>query len=157
MDQSNTAETVEDLSATLTSAGVHAFLRQLNARVPHRFTGIYRFDEPMLRNVRLFDRENPDLEIGADIQLREAYCSIVHRENVPFSTENARTDPRLPEVLGQGSTIAYCGVPIGRFGALCHFDLQPRQTYEDEIPIMVALSDPLLEQLRIEGLVVSGE
>lgn len=156
MISGDSAEIVSELNATLGTSGVHAFLRDLNARVQHRFTGIYRFDDPVLRNVRLFDRENPELEIGSDVPLRQAYCSILHRDNVPFTTGNARTDSRLPELLAQGDTIAYCGVPLGGYGALCHFDLQPRDTFPDEIPIMVAVAAPLLKQLLEQGLIPAG-
>jgi hypothetical protein len=153
MYDSSPARVISRLHSTLDGSGVHALLRELNARVPHRFTGIYRFDEPMLRNVRLFDRENPDLEIGTDLPLREAYCSILHRDNTPFSTDNARTDSRLPDVLAQGATIAYCGVPLGGYGALCHFDLQPRELVDSEIPIMAGVADSLLDQLLAQGMI----
>ncbi len=149
----DSVDVIEQLNSTLQESGVHAFLRELNARVPHRFTGIYRFDEPMLRNVKLFDRENPELEIGADLPLSEAYCSILHRENLPFTSEDARTDPRLPAGVAMGATIAYCGVPLGGYGALCHFDLQPRPAFDAEIPVMAALAGPLLDQLLQLGLI----
>ena len=50
-----TPEISAQLREILDARGVHAFLKALNSRVPHRFTGIYRFEDPILRNVRLFD------------------------------------------------------------------------------------------------------
>ena len=145
-------EIMAQLREILDARGLHAFLGALNSRVPHRFTGIYRFEDPILRNVRLFDRENPHLEVGTDLPLREAYCSIVHREHIPFATDDARSDERIPASLAAGTTIAYCGVPLGQAGALCHFDLRARPVVKEEIPLMAALADPLLERLTRDGL-----
>ena len=40
---------------------VHAALHYLNARTPHRYTGIWRYEGELLRNEALYDRSNPTL------------------------------------------------------------------------------------------------
>lgn len=54
-------DAVEQFTRQLRDGGVHASLGFLNARTRHRFTGVYRFEPPMLRSVALFDRENPSV------------------------------------------------------------------------------------------------
>ncbi|MGH7664626.1 MAG: hypothetical protein ACRENI_10080 [Gemmatimonadaceae bacterium] len=137
-------EVVDEFGDILGEKGVHAALRFLNARTSHRFTGIYRFDPPTLRNVRLYDKENPRLDVGADAPMRETYCSIVGETRGPFATGDTRSDPRLVTHPARESVIAYCGVPLGSQGTLCHFDLTPRPTCEDEIDVLQAAA-PLIE------------
>ena len=68
--------------------GLHAALGFLNGRVRYRFTGVYRFDPPVLRNVDLYDRENPSLTFsGCELVLRDSYCGIVQLSERPFVTE----------------------------------------------------------------------
>ena len=50
------------LSRLLHGRGLHAALGYLNERTRYRFTGLYRADPPLLRNIGLFDRENPDID-----------------------------------------------------------------------------------------------
>lgn len=121
--------------------GMHGALAFLNARTRHRFTGVYRFDPPMLRNVCLFDRENPTLRLGGDSPMRETYCSLVGEVNAPFLTNDAAADARLAEHPARASVIAYCGVPLRGegglcFGTLCHFDLRPRLAPLGELPLL---------------------
>ncbi|MEJ7809312.1 MAG: hypothetical protein WKG32_02745 [Gemmatimonadaceae bacterium] len=146
-------EVVDSVSAVLDTAGVHAALAALNARVPHRFTGVYRVEAPILRSIRLFDRENPRLEVGADAPLRETYCSLVAADAAPFATDDARDDAGLATHPARMTTIAYCGVPLGDVGTLCHFDLRPQPVPADEIPLLVAVADLVLARLRADGVV----
>ena len=47
---SNTTPDLVEFRIAL-SDGVHAALRYLNSRTPHRFTGVYRYDGDVLRNM----------------------------------------------------------------------------------------------------------
>lgn len=129
-------------------------LRVMNDRVEHRFTGLYRFDPPTLRNVALFDAANPEIEVGADTPLRETYCSVVGETGAPFDTGDARSDPRLEEHPARDATIAYCGTPLRTrddeppFGTLCHFDVVPRQIPAGEIPVLEAVAPLIARHLR---------
>jgi GAF domain-containing protein len=125
----------------LDGAGLHAALQNLNGRTRFRFTGVYRLDPPMMRNVSLFDRENPLLRIGADIPLEATYCSIVLRNGRPLGIADAATDPQLLDHIARETVRAYCAVAIRRadgrcIGTLCHFDLRPRVPPTAEIPLL---------------------
>ncbi|HUH11614.1 MAG TPA: GAF domain-containing protein [Longimicrobiales bacterium] len=133
--------------------GVHAALAFLNARTGHRFTGIYRFDPPILRNVHIYDRTNPTLEVTDDAPLRETYCSVVGSTGAPFATADSQADERLREHPARASTLSYCGVPLHtsdgtHFGTLCHFDLAPRTIRESEIAVMERAGARLMGRLE---------
>ncbi|MEO5580640.1 MAG: GAF domain-containing protein [Gemmatimonadaceae bacterium] len=135
-------QVVEELERIVTSKGMHAGLEFLNRRSSHRFSGVYRFDVADLRNLYLYDRENPTLQLGTDQPLHETYCSIVGRTGQTFYTSDARTDARTADHPARESVISYCGAllsgPDGPFGSLCNFDLIPRPTTPSEILVLEA-------------------
>lgn len=141
----------------LADGRLHDALRLINDRVQHRFTGVYRFDPPTLRNVALFDSANPDIEVGEDTPLLEAYCSVVGESGVSFGTGDARTDPRLSQHPARDSTLAYCGTPLrtdedaSPFGTLCHFDVVPRAVPAEEVPALEAIAPLIARYLRDRG------
>lgn len=98
-----TDRVVAELRPMLERYGVAALLALLNARTRYRFTGVYRMEPPLLRNVHLYDRENPSLD------------------------GSGGSDP----LVAPGAMLSSLGVPIrgadGRVsGTLCHFDCRPR-------------------------------
>lgn len=128
------------LDAALHRDGVAGLLAALNARTRYRFTGLYRVDPPLLRNVCLFDRENPWLCAGGDINtLDETYCALVAGGAGPVAIADAPRDRRyLPQAP---SVLAYLGVPVlgagGEvWGTLCHYDVRPRVVPEGELPVL---------------------
>lgn len=134
---------LEEFGELLGLGGVHAALRLLNRRTGHRFTGVYRVDPPTLRNLHLYDRENPALPLGADSPLRETYCSLTAGGDAPYTTADSRADPRLTAHPARESVVSYCGVPLrdaagNAFGTLCHFDFVARPIPEAEIPLLEA-------------------
>ncbi|GAC1478198.1 MAG: hypothetical protein NVS1B4_21720 [Gemmatimonadaceae bacterium] len=135
--------------ALLRDSGLHAVLRFLNSRARFRFTGIYRAEPPMLRNIQLFDRENPGLTISGDVTaLNDSYCSLTLASGEPFITHNAAADPHLHDHPRRNSILSYAGVPIrmpGGFvwGTLCHFDLRPRLVPRVEMPVLESVA-PLI-------------
>ncbi|HEY1696979.1 MAG TPA: ATP-binding protein [Polyangiaceae bacterium] len=142
------ADTFLKLQKILSTQSIHEALHFLNSRTPHRFTGIYRFDPPMLRNVALVDSYAPGVERGDDSPLSETYCSIVGDTQRGFTTEDARRDDRLRTHPARDSVVSYCGVLLrdeaGQpFGTLCHFDLLPCDVPVAEIALMEAAA-PLL-------------
>ncbi|HKG93814.1 MAG TPA: hypothetical protein VKA84_18035 [Gemmatimonadaceae bacterium] len=149
------ADDARGFDGVLGASGLHAALEFLNARTRHRFTGVYRFDPPLLRCVCLFDRENPALALGGDVPMCETYCSIVGGTTAPFGTPDAEADARLVRHPARASTRAYWGVPLCRadgsaFGSLCHFDPRPRLVPERERPLMEHAA------ARIARVVASG-
>jgi GAF domain-containing protein len=136
---------IEQCERLLETAGVHALLAHLNARTGHRYTGVYLFDPPILRNASLYDRENPGIVRGGDTPMAETYCSIVGEHADAFATADPAHDPRLCAHPARNSVLAYCGVPLRDragecFGTLCHFDLRPRLVPTQEIPVLHAVA-----------------
>ena len=126
-----TRRVVREVRARLSGDGVLAALAWLNARTRFRFTGLYRAEPPLLRNLYLVDRENPALNVSGEIcPLDETYCAITCASDAEFTTSDARRDGRLVEHPARRSVISYAGVPVrlgaGAQGTLCHYDLRPR-------------------------------
>lgn len=133
---------VGDCRAILLADGPMAVLGFLNHRTRFRFTGVYRADPPYLRNLLLFDRENPSLNVSGEVcPLDETYCALVYGGERPFGTRNAPRDTRLASHPARDSVVSYFGVPIRRangfvWGTLCHFDVRPRLVPTLEIPVL---------------------
>ncbi|MBK0392380.1 GAF domain-containing protein [Ramlibacter algicola] len=124
---------------------LHGVLASLNARVPFRFTGVYRFDGALLCNVALFDRLSPVVPRGADAPLGETYCAITGRMNDALLVSDGRRDPRYPWMRAN-AVISYCGVPIRSdagtpLGTLCHFDLAAWPAQGDEAGYLLCIAD----------------
>lgn len=143
---------LEAFRSALRAEGLHAALGVLNRRTEHRFTGVYRFAEPTLRNLLLFDRETPDVRVGADSPMEATYCSIVGEIESPFWTRDARGDARVAAHPARDEVISYCGVllrtPEGeRFGTLCHFDVRAREVPRRELSVLSAVAGLVVEHL----------
>lgn len=140
-DGESGVDAVAELRAALERDGVRGALRYLNGRTRHRYTGIYRFDPPMLRSVVLYDRENPEMQVGGDTRIEQSYCSLVRDEERPVAIANADEDDRATAHPARARYQAYCGTPVrdreGRcVGSLCHFDSRPRLVPAGEIPLL---------------------
>jgi GAF domain-containing protein len=149
-------EALREFSAILSGRGLHPALAWLNARTRHRFTGVYAFESLLLRNLCMFDRENPDLRVGSDGLMEETYCSITGQGRKPFTLEDSSTDGRVAKHAARSSVISYCGVPLltsegTAFGTLCHFDLRPRIVPMSEIPLMESAAPLVLETVCGSG------
>ncbi|UOQ74032.1 hypothetical protein [Hymenobacter cellulosilyticus] len=142
---------IGEFTDVLQRQGVHAALRYLNNRTPHQYTGIFRFDGDMLRNVALFDRFQPALEKGGDAPMGETYCSLVGRQQAPLEIADATTDSRAKGIINT-PVISYCGVLIrdtqGRaFGTLCHYDMQRCEERTTDMPLLLAAAGMLYQHL----------
>ncbi len=114
----------------LEEKGLHGALRVLNATTPYRLTGVYRFQEGLVRSVVLFDRKNPDLTVGADAPWNDSYCRLVAEDGRRCEIADSLTDVRLRSHAAREAVQAYVAVllktPDGApLGTLCHYDLQP--------------------------------
>lgn len=143
---------IRTVEGHLAAGRLHEALRVLNSHTSHRFTGVYRVDPPVLRNVALFDAQNPDLEIGDAAPLRETYCSVTAAQAGPFTVTDSTRDERVAEHPARESTQAYCGVPLRdehgqSFGTLCHFDLEPRPVTEEAVELLSQVSDDVARLL----------
>lgn len=117
----------QELGTRLESAGLHGALAFLNSRTPHRFTGVYRYDGEVLRNVGLFDRFSPEQARGDDVPMGNAYCALVGNRGRSMMFADARDDPRFEWKPGS-PVVSYCGALLRDaqgepFGTLCHFDV----------------------------------
>jgi hypothetical protein len=140
----------------LHEAGLRSALRYLNARTPHRFTGVFRFDGAMLRNVALVDKWLPQVECGGDVPLEQAYCAHLHRTGEPLETSDGHNDPRTPWMKDSG-VISYCGAVIqdgtGQpWGALCHFDAASCDAKDSDMPLLSAAAALIFSSIEREEL-----
>jgi GAF domain-containing protein len=111
-----------ELSDLLRENGIHHALGYLNARTRFRFTGVYRADPPLLRNVHLFDRENPGLDVSGGAS--------------PFGDVTP---------AARNSILSYAGVPIRLrsgclLGSICHFDLRLRFLADRELTLLESVA-----------------
>jgi GAF domain-containing protein len=137
---------VRAVERELEECGIGAAVELLNGRTRFRYTGIYRAEPPRLRNVYLYDRENPTLNVsGAVTPIETTYCSITCATDAPFTTPDAGADPRLAAHPARESVISYAGVPLrlpgGRaWGTLCHFDVRPRLLPPHELDALASVA-----------------
>ncbi len=112
-------------------------LKQLNAGVPHRYSGVFRLYKDVLQNTHMYDKKGelrPEaLEV---VLLKDSFCQIVLRDGFLLS-DHAGHDERLNYSPFQAMVVAYHGVPIVTtdgdiYGTLCHFDMVEQQLSDDE-------------------------
>jgi GAF domain-containing protein len=143
--------------ARLHGEGLAAALAMLNQRTRFRFTGLYRVEPPALRNVGLYDRENPTLSIsGAVCALTDTYCSIVRERGRPFRVSDAPAEARLRAHPARESVQSYAGVPVRLpgghlLGTLCHFDGRPRIIAASEMSLLQELAPLLATWLTLDS------
>ncbi|MGV3570570.1 MAG: GAF domain-containing protein [Ramlibacter sp.] len=138
----------------LQAEGTRGALGYLNGRTPHRFTGIFRFDGDMLRSVQLIDKWDASVEQGDDLPVATAYCAHLKRTGESLQVGDGRSDPRVPW-MNDSPIVSYCGTPIvdehgEPWGALCHFDLQPCQAKDSDMPLLQAAGKLFSAALRQE-------
>ena len=143
---------IGEFKQVMQAQGVHAALRYLNSRTPHRYTGVFRFDGAVLRSEVLFDRLQPAVRQGDDVPMAVTYCSLVGRQLAPLEITDATTDPRVRGIIDT-PVVSYCGVLVrdaqGQpFGTLCHYDMQRCQERTTDQPLLEAAAALFYEQLR---------
>ena len=136
--------------------GVHSALRFLNSRTPHRFTGIYRYDGDVLRNVYLFDQFDPASTKGQDVPMVDAYCANVGRAGSGIEFSDVGTDRKV-EIKSGSPVVSYCGALIRDssgepFGTLCHYDVKPCDVPVSDLPLLEEIAPLIYEALVREGV-----
>jgi GAF domain-containing protein len=150
----------QQLPATLPSPEVQAFLDRcagqglkaaladLNGRVPHRYTALYRLEDAQLKNVELIDKAGElRPEFLASVPLTDSFCQFVLRDGA-FLTEDSARDERLDGHPYKGVMVAYHGVPVidgagELFGSLCHFDVQVQPLSDAEFAHLQGVAQAL--------------
>jgi hypothetical protein len=126
----------------LRDEGMFGALKFLNGRTSHRYTGVFRFDGDMLRNVALVDRWESAVTSGEDVPLARAYCAHLASHGGTLDVEHGPTDARVPW-MADSAILSYCGAVINapdgtRWGALCHFDTSRCESNDNEVPLLDA-------------------
>jgi hypothetical protein len=126
-----------EVERALAQKGLDGALGVLNARVPHRFTSVYRLIDQSLHNVATVDKrlhlEPLDLRV---VPVKDSFCQFVMRDGL-FLTSESGADVRLSGHPYSGIVGCYVGVPVrnrqGKVaGTLCHFDLESHEIDDDE-------------------------
>ena len=143
---------ISEFWSIVRSRGLHDGLRFLNARTPHRYTGIYRYDGDMLRNVYLYDQFEPSARKGDDVKLTDAYCAIVGERRSPVEFADINEEESI-DVKPGSAVVSYCGALITDdhgepFGTLCHYDTKPSQARLSDAPILAAIAPLIFEVLQ---------
>lgn len=117
-----------------------AGLAFLNARVPHRYTGVFRLHEGALRNMFLYDKQGEIVpEFLQVVPLDDSFCQFTLRDGL-FTTQDSSADPRLDGHKYKGVLLSYVGLPLldnagALYGTMCHFDAQALVLDDNEFEI----------------------
>ena len=131
--------------------GLWEALRFLNIRIPYRFTGVYRYDGALLRNVALFDQHNPYVKQGDDFPMIDAPCARVADHGGQLVVVDFETDARF--LRSFSPIISYCGALIrgpdgSDFGTICHYDFHPCQTSHTNATLLERVGPAVFSSLQ---------
>ena len=135
------ARDLQAFSAILDAEGPLQALAYLNAGVPHRYTAVYRFAGPVLRNVLLHDKEGKMRpEFLAAVPFDKSYCQFVLRDEA-FRTDDSSADARLEGHAYREVVVSYHSVPLlslagDLWGTLSHFDPAPLPLSDEEFALL---------------------
>jgi hypothetical protein len=130
-------------SAALADRGLASAIAVLNAKVPHRYTAVYRLESGVLHNHVLCDKLGEMRPANlASVPLGISFCQFVF-QNGSFHTSNSALEPRLNGHPYQGVVVSYTGVPITEafgegtiIGSLCHLDMTEQRLEPDEFALL---------------------
>jgi len=153
----STAAFVERFEREIAESGLHAALGLLNATTSYRFTGVYCFAPGWVRSFVLFDRENPDLAVGADVPMQDSYCMYTARASAPIVIENAMKEERWRGHAARERVLSYVAVilldEVGReVATLCHFDFASHELPDGAMELLAAVREPVQAHLRASGV-----
>lgn len=117
-----------------------AGLAFLNARVAHRYTGIFRLHQGALHNTFLHDKQGEIVpEFLQVVPLADSFCHLTIRDGV-FKTSDSTHECDLDGHKYQGVLRSYVGLPLvdsrgGLYGTICHFDEQALGLPDEEFEI----------------------
>jgi GAF domain-containing protein len=123
----------ENFQSSLQLGGERAALEYLSSLTGFRFVALIYYQDGRGHPLHYFDRSNPDLIAGEEIDQRASYCSTVLASGRIFQTSDSLQDERLAGHPARDFVKAYFGVPLfapdgGVQAVLCHFDVVPRDS-----------------------------
>ena len=136
----------------LMQGDLYELLAYLNSCTAHRFSGVYRFEPGWVVSVTLFDREDPEVRIGANVKMKESYCWLTGLGD-SYAIEDATCDGRLDGHAAREAVRSYLAVLLrdksrAPWGTLCHFDFAPRHADAHAIA-QLELFRPLVEEMFV--------
>jgi len=142
---------LQEFKVALKISGVHGALGYLNKRMPHRYTGIYRYEGDTLRNLAIYDRYEPDARKGEDAPMSATYCSLLQKQEA-LEIADAAEDARVKGIIIT-PVVSYCGVLMRNshglpYGSLCHFDMNRCQERMSDFPLLQAAAQILYYHLH---------
>lgn len=152
MNRPSHRQVVTRFRELLVAEGLLSAIRFSNEESRHRFTAIYRFDGPTLRNVLLVDRDDPSVVTTPDLPVLESYCVYVRDASARFRTDDSPRDARTKGHAKRETVQSYCGIPIMAadgtlWGTICHFDYDPVPFGEDEVALLEALAPMVMRAI----------
>ena len=153
MSRPTPRQVVARFREVLVSHGLLEAMRYANAQSVHRFTALYYFDGPILRNLLLVDGQDPSVRRCPDLPVLESYCVYVREAVARFQVEAAPGDARVEGHPKQHVVQSYCGIPIlaadgTLWGTICHFDYAPRHFDDDEVAVLEAVAPMVMRAIE---------
>jgi hypothetical protein len=152
----------------LRGQGVYEALCCVNQLSAHRFTALYAFDGPLLKNICLVDKQNETIRKTDTVRVRDSYCMYVRTIRKTFIVPNALTDKRVQDHPQRAIIQSYCGIPLMHpkkhmIGSVCHFDFEPVPCPDQDVlcleaigPVLSAWLEQNLEQSKADGKSADG-
>ena len=139
---------LSEIRSYIANHDVRSALQYLNSLTPHRFTGMYIFEDPVLKNRYIVDKLNPGMESVDDVPDTATYCVFTRAKEDVFSVTDAMEDERLEGHPKRGEIRSYTGVPLlddqgDVFGTICHFDHEVVEISDQNVHLLEAIA-PLL-------------
>ena len=143
-------EAIGKLKNYVEEEGIRPALKYLNSLTGHRFTGLYLFDDPTIKNRHIIDAEDPDVETLPDVPVKATYCSFTRSKGESLSIANSQEDDRVKDHPARDEVLAYCGVPLqdergNIFGTVCHFDYEPVDISDMNVQLLESIAAPISE------------
>jgi DNA-binding response OmpR family regulator len=124
--------TTQEIDDSLAVHDYRTLLGRMNSTTAHRHTALFRFDDAELTSVWTFDRERPELDpFPLRLRIAETPCALLRASRAPIALEDTGRDDRTAGTRRAHGMRSLSGVAIPSdgpvpFGALCHFDAEPR-------------------------------
>ena len=140
---------LSELRGVLETQGLNAGLMLLNARVPHRYTAVYRLSDDYLRRLAFFDKQGgPGLGF-AEVPFKDSFCELAVKQP-PMVVTDVVTDPRLDAHPNPGLLMSYVGLPLSvapgaLYGTLCHYDTSAHPLGDAELLFLEQASELLAQ------------